>query len=235
MPFDSKKDKEREQRLILSENSPFLMKEDYKTLCTNIAFSFTDSEPKVIAITSSARSEGKSINSINLALSFSELGKKVVLVDCDLRLPTIAAKLGIPRKSAIPGLSNIIVGQSEFASSAKKYGNIVVLPAGTLPPDPIKLLSSERMKLIVSALKQSFDYVILDCPPVTEVIDAAVLSPIVDGYLMVVKHDASDMRQIDKMIDQLCRTNAKILGFIYVNAPTESKQHYKRYAQSQER
>ena len=230
MAFNKKNKKTSEAKLLLSENSSFLMKEDYKTLRTNIAFSFPDDEPKIIAVTSSGRSEGKSTNSINLAVSFSELGKKVLLLDCDLRLPTVAAKLKINKKVGQEGLTDLLIGKAtatDVLYHDEKRG-IFVIGAGTIPPDPTKLLQSERMANLLTSLKKAFDYIILDCPPVTEVIDAALMSQYVDGYVLIVRHGESYHRRINEMLNQLLRVNAKILGFVYVNLPAEDRKYYKK-------
>lgn len=230
MAFNNKPQIIDESKLLLSEKSPFLVKEDYKVLRTNVEFSFADVGPKVIAVTSSARSEGKSTNSINLALSFAELSNKVLLMDCDLRLPTVASKLKLAQGKHIEGLTDVLVWNLDINSVVRKYqdSKLNVVPAGTTSPDPTKLLQSEKMRSIIESLKESYDYIILDCPPVTEVIDAALLAPLVDGYLLVVKHGESDHRNIVEMLTQLDQVKAKILGFAYVNAPVEEKKYYKK-------
>ncbi len=214
--------------MLLTEDSPFLMTEDYKALRTNVSFSFPSQGAKCIAVTSAQQHEGKSTNALNLAISYAQLGKKVLLIDCDLRLPTIAAKLKIKTQS---GLSNLLVGDSPV-SEAVKYSakrGIYVMSAGWLPPDPTKLLASQNMGAVINALKKTFDYIILDCPPVNVVIDAAILAPYVDGYLLVVRHSQTEHREIAKMLDQLNRANANILGFVYTNAPYVSRKYYQSY------
>lgn len=216
-------------KFLLKENSPFLMQEDYKTLRTNVLFSFPDGSAKVIVITSANRGEGKSTNAVNLAVSYAQLGKNVLLVDCDLRLPTIAAKLHVAGGSEMPGLSNLLVENLPLGDVIRHhYTGIYVLCAGTLPPDPTRLLQSARMEALLSALKSQFDCIILDCPPVNTVVDAALLAPSADGYLLVVRHGSTEFRDAAEMLDQLRRVNARILGFVYTNAPPEDhKKYYK--------
>lgn len=214
--------------MLLSDSSSFLMVEDYKALRTNVSFSFPQAGPKCIAVTSAQQHEGKSTTALNLAISYAQLGKKVLVIDCDLRLPTIASKLRIKAKS---GLSNLLVGDAPVAEAVKynaKRG-IYIMSSGWLPPDPTKLLASQNMSVVVNALKKTFDVIIMDCPPVNVVIDAAILAPVVDGYLLAVRHGQTEHREIGKMIEQLKRANANILGFVYTNAPYVSRKSYSYY------
>lgn len=218
---------EKSRKLLLREDSPFLMKEDYKALRTNVSFSFPERGPKCIAITSAMRNEGKSTNAINLAISFAELGKKVLLVDCDLRLPMVGARLGVDTKL---GLSDLLVGEcngGDVVRYSEEWG-IYVICSGTIPADPTRLLSSKNMGEAIAALKSTFDYIIMDCPPTNMVIDAAILAPYVDGYLLVVKHGETEYRDISEMLEQLKRADANILGFVYANAPTQAHKRYSR-------
>ena len=217
--------------LILDENSGFLMREDYKALRTNVSFSFADKEPKVIAVTSAIRGEGKSTTAINLAISFAELGEKVLLIDGDLRLPTVATKLGSAYGTNGSGLTDFLVGDAELKDTIRKNRehNIYVMYSGTMPPDPTRLLQSDKFAATLDALKQQFRYIIVDCPPVGTVIDATLFSRSVDGYLIVVRHEHTEYREINAMLDQMNRADAKILGFVYTNAPTEDKKYYKKY------
>ena len=217
--------------LILDNNSGFLMREDYKALRTNVTFSFADKESRVIAVTSASRGEGKSTTAINLAISFASLGEKVLLIDGDLRLPTVATKLGSNYGTNGTGFTDYLIGDAELKDTIKKNRehNIYVMYAGTLPPDPTRLLQSDKLAATLNALKQQFRYIIIDCPPVGAVIDAALISRSVDGYLLVVRHEHTDFKEINAMLNQLNRADAKILGFVYTNAPTENKKYYRKY------
>lgn len=216
------------EEYILNEKSSFLIKEDYKALRSNIDFLFSDTASNVIAITSSARSEGKSTNSINLALSYAELGKKVLLIDCDLRLPTVASKLKI-QSSKKKGLSNILaegVSISEAVHVMENNGPHVIT-AGTIPPDPTRLLQSERMRALLVELRENYDYIILDCPPVNAVIDALLLVTIVDGYILVMRHEQTDHRDVVSMLGKLRHAKANVLGVIYTDVPAEGNKYYR--------
>ena len=212
---------------ILSEASPFVIKEAYRTLRTNIIFSLPGTDPKCIAVTSPARSEGKSTNAINIAIAFSQIGKRTLLIDCDLRRPTVAARLRLAKQ---PGLSNLIVGESDVNQVLQHHSeNFDVIAAGQIPRDATGLLASKRMKYLLGKLKEYYDYVIIDLPPITTVTDAAILTQIVDGYLLVVRHDATEYRGVSAMLHQLQLSEAKILGFLFTNAPVIEKKYYSHY------
>ena len=184
-------------------------------LRTNVIFSLPGNGCKTIGVTSGNRSEGKSLTSINLALSFAQLGKRVIIIDCDLRIPSIAAKLNIPNND---GLSNYLVGTSNDDNlNIVEFGDpsISVVTSGSIPPDPTSLLSSEAMKKMISILKNYYDYIILDFPPVSLVTDAVLLSDVVDGYLIVVRQNSSEFSRINETVSQMEFANANVIGFVY--------------------
>lgn len=209
---------------ILGEGTPFAVDEAYKALRTNVIFSLPSDGAKVIAITSSASGEGKSTAILNLAIAFGQIEKKVLLIDCDLRLPTIAEKLGI---KGTPGLSDLLVGRSCPIRQLTDVG-ICVLPSGTLPPDATALLSSARMGELLTQARERFDYIFLDLPPVTTVADAAILAKHVDGFLLAIKHRGSRYKAISDMLERLALADANVLGYIYTNAE-EGGGHYRHY------
>ena len=215
------------QKMLLSDKSAFSVKEAYKTLRTNVMFSLPGKESKCIGVVSPDRGDGKSPVEINLAISFSQINKKVIIVDCDLRLPTIASKLQIEPK---PGLSNFLSGNQEseqpLIRRSSEYG-IDIMAAGDIPPDPTALLGSKQMDAFIELLKKYYDYIILDFPPATIVSDAASMSRIVDGYLIVIRHNESEFSKINETLRQMQFADAKILGFVY-NGKEENKKYYRK-------
>ena len=215
-----------QKTMLLSDRSAFSVKEAYKTLRTNVMFSLPGKDSKCIGVVSPERGDGKSSVSINLAISFAQINKKVIIVDCDLRLPTIASKLGIEAK---PGLSNFLSGNQDseqpLIRRSSEYG-IDIMTAGDIPPDPTALITSRQMDAFIKLLKKYYDYIILDFPPATIVSDAASVSRIVDGYLIVIRHNSSEFSKINETLRQMNFADAKILGFVY-NGKDEQKKYYK--------
>lgn len=219
------------QKMLLTDTTPWSIQEAYRALRTNVMFSLPGNESKVIGVTSSNRSAGKSVTSINLATSLTQVGKRVVIVDGDLRLPTVAMKSGVQGE---PGLSNIIIGEASLSDCivlSPLLGDLHILPAGKIPPDPTWLLSSQQMEDIFVGLKEYYDYIVVDLPPVNMVTDSSILSKYIDGYLVVVRHNETEYPELNETLNQLTFANAKILGFVYNDAPVHSKKgNYYYYA-----
>lgn len=218
-----------EDEFILDENSGFVIQEAYKALRTNVMFSLPGSGPKCIGITSATQGNGKSTNSLNIAIVFAQIGKKVLVIDGDLRLPTVASKLNIKGE---PGLSNILNGSESLETCIQhiEIHNIDVIPSGTIPPDATVLLQSPGMEELLTELKEDYDYIFIDLPPVLVTIDAALIAGIVDGFLLIVKNDISKFRSVAGMINQLKYANAHIIGIVYANADIGNrKKQYEHY------
>ena len=221
-------------KMLLSDKSSFSVQEAYKTLRTNLTFALPGNACKCIGVTSANRGDGKSSVAVNLAISFAQINKKVIILDCDMRLPTVAQKIGIDSK---PGLSNYLVGTNELSDMIIKRiedKGIDVFPAGNIPPDPTTLLESKNMADLLEVLRNHYDYIIIDLPPLMPVSDAAILSKYVDGYLIVVRHEKSEFNKIQDTLHQLEFSGAKIIGFVYngktlENHYSKSKKYYYYY------
>lgn len=209
---------------ILSEDTPWAVKEAYKTLRTNVTLSLPDEGHRIIAFTSAEPHDGKTTNAINFAISLGQIDKKVLLIDCDMRKPMVANLLGVETS---PGLSDMISGQvrarNVLLRSSKHH--IDIIPAGNLTPDPTLLLQSDRMKMTIQELKKVYDYIVVDLPPATVVTDASLLADLIDGFLLVVRHNTTDYRSVSDMMEQLSLANARIIGFVY-NDATSGESHY---------
>ena len=210
---------------VLSSESSFWMREAYNSLRTNVTFSLTEQGCKVIGVTSSIASEGKSSVSLNLAISFSETKSRVLIIDADMRLPKLAMTLGY---NLAPGLSDILVNQADLKQAIVKTNNefLDFLPAGKIPPNPSELLLSEHFVYMIQMLKSDYDYIIIDTPPVTVVSDAVIISRVLSGVLLVARCNAVDKRTVEGAVNQLTFANAKILGYVFNDAPIESKSRY---------
>lgn len=215
---------------MFGSKKSFAAAEAYKLLRTNVTFSFSSSvKCPVIGVISSLRGEGKSTTAINLAYTIAESGKRVLLIDADMRLPSVADKLGIELS---PGLSNLLVEHETIPNILQHFGDVEtldILTAGDVPPNPSELLGSERMDEIISHAKTYCDYIIVDLPPVTAVSDALALSKLLDGIVLVVRNNYASKNAIKETLRQIKLVDLKIIGFCYTFANTSSKSYGKRY------
>lgn len=202
-----------QRRHILGKNSSFSVQEAYKTLRTNIRFFLSGDECKKFCITSGLASEGKSITILNLAISFAENGSKVLLIDGDLRRPSLARLL---IENASPGLSNVLAGlcKPEDAIRKEVYPNMDVLFSGEIPPNPSELLGNHRMQKMISDMSKAYDFILVDTPPVGVVSDVCVLGNLMDGVLFLVRQNYTEKDVVARGIKQLEISGAKLMGFV---------------------
>ena len=209
---------------ILNEDTPWAVKEAYKTWRTNATLSLPDEGHRIIGFTSAEPHDGKTTNAVNFAISLGQIDKKVLLIDCDLRKPMVARMLELDTSA---GLSDMISGQARardvLLHSAEH--NIDVIPAGNMTPDPTLLLQSDRMKMTIQELKKVYDYIVIDLPPATVVTDASLLADNIDGFILVIRHNTTDYRSVSDMMEQLDLANAQVIGFVY-NDATAGEGHY---------
>lgn len=218
------------------ENAPigmqlsFAASEAYKLLRTNLMFSIPgEKDCKIIGVTSSVRGEGKSTTSLNLSYTLAEADKKVLLIEMDLRLPIVAKRLSINKS---PGLSNLLVGLNKTGEVLQRSGihsNLYVITSGDLPPNPSELISSEKMAATVAVMSKSFDYIIMDLPPVNAVSDALAVSKMTDGMIMIVRNKYSNQRELKEAMRQLEIVEANILGFVLTHDDTRDAAKYRKY------
>lgn len=231
---------------IFGKKMSFAAKEAYKLLRTNLMFALSSSEGNrghIVGITSSLRGEGKSTTTVNLACVLAEQGKRVVVVEGDLRLPTLRKKLKIRsrdglRTRAKEGLSNVLISRGNPLDCTLEYkvGTVEnrlisfdLLPAGEIPPNPSELLGSRRMEDALNMLAKAYDFVLLDLPPITAVADALIASKMVDGVVLVVRSGYSDTGSLNDAIRQMQQVNGKILGFVFTCAKTSKGGYRKKY------
>ena len=217
--YDKSGPKKTGQTELVGGNISFAAAEAYKLLRTKLQFSFTDEQTcHVIGVSSALTGEGKSLSSVNLAYTTSQLGKRVLLIDCDMRRPSLADKL--PIKKA-PGLSDYLTGQITAENLIQLCGiknderAFHAISSGRTPPNPMELLSSPKMLKMLERLRQMYDYIILDLPPVGEVGDALAAAKLTDGMLVVVRQNYCNRIALDSAIRQFEFVDAKILGVIF--------------------
>ena len=226
-----------DNKKTLHRNLEFTATEQYKLLRTNLEFTLPEGETcPVIGVTSSMRGEGKSTTAINLSYVLAEKGSRVLLIDGDLRLPSVAKKMFI---SSTPGLTDLLMGSgfniNEFQSELLK--NWYIIPSGNIPPNPSELLGSRRMETILTKLREMFDYIIIDLPPINIVSDALSIAGLVSGMVVVIREDYTEKKELERCFRQLKLSNFNVLGCVMNGAKSDggsyskyrNKKYYKHY------
>lgn len=200
--------------LMVGPDAPFQFVEAYKSLRTNLEFLSASSGCKVILITSSVPEEGKSNVAINLATTMAAGGKKVVLVDGDLRKGSLSRYLHLNRSR--PGISNVVANQCTLADALVRFKNVqfTLLPVGPLPPNPSEMLATPAVEALFKGLREYYDYVIVDTPPVSVVTDAAVMCRFADGVILVVRPGVTTTQGAQLSKKNLEAVHAHILGVV---------------------
>jgi len=205
--------------------------EAFRSLRTNIQFASVDRNLQTILVTSALPSEGKSTVAANLAIALAQSGKRVVLLEADLRRPSVHRYLAVPNRL---GLSAIFVQPQVYLDGSLQgthVPNLKVLTSGDLPPNPSELLGSERMQAIIRQVREQADVLVLDTPPVMAVTDAVVLAPRVDGVLLVVKPGDTKTSALQAAVEQLRRVGANVLGVVLNEVQTKGFR-YRYYSNS---
>lgn len=218
------------RHLITQLNPRSPISEQYRTVRTNIEFSSVDEPIRSIVITSSGPSEGKSLTAANTAVVFAQQGKKVLLIDSDLRKPTVHYTF---RLDNLRGLSNLLVQETsiEEVVSRSDIENLDIISSGPIPPNPSEILGSNRMKEFMAQAKEIYDIIILDTPPVNIVTDAQILANIADGAILVIRSNQTELDDAKRAIESLESAKAKLIGTILNDLDKNSSPHYYYYYQ----
>ena len=213
-----------EIKLQLPGGDNFFVQEAYKVLRTNLQFCGQDI--KVIALTSCKENEGKTTISLHLARSLAELGKKVIIIDGDMRKSVIVGRN--TSASKVSGLSEALTGMKKVGECiyATQYPNLNIMFAGKCPPNPVELLNSSYFSRLIEHMRGVFDYIIIDTPPLGRVIDAAVIAPNCDGIILVLGSQHIHRKQAQEIIEQINKTGKKILGVVRNNIKWKEKGYY---------
>ena len=212
-------------KAIISYNDPkSVISEQYREIRTNIEYSNVDQNTKTILVTSSDKNEGKTTTVSNLAVSFANLNKKVLLIDCDLRNASIHKMF---RLNNIYGLTDILAKDRAVDKCIQEteLKNLYVLTAGAIPPNPAEILSSDKMKNLIENLKNVYDYIFIDTPPIGLVTDAGALSSFIDGVVLVVKSESVEKKYLEETKKKLDAVDARILGAILNSYKSEQKDY----------
>ena len=197
---------------VIEKDPKSIEAEAYRSLRSNLEYSSFSGENRVIVVTSSIPGEGKSTTSGNLALSLAQNGNTVLLVDCDMRKPSLHKKFKISNDS---GMAEILIKKKQFVEVAKKYNDkLIIVTAGKIPPNPAEMLSSTYMESFINKIKESFDYVILDTPPLQAVTDAQILATKADGVILVVKAGYVKSDVVSASVDLIKKVNGRIIGTV---------------------
>lgn len=210
--------------------------EAFRTLRTNLQYTSPDSQLRTVLITSAAPGEGKSVISSNLAVSLAQVGKNIILIDCDLRKPVAHKIFGLNNAE---GLTNILTGQADYKDVIQKSAapGLSVITSGPIPPNPAELLQSQNMRKLLAQLNGECDQIILDVAPVLPVADAMILAPYSDGIVMVVAVNQVSKDFLLQAKDLLENTNTKILGVVLNRveySKTGEQYYYNYYSQNRD-
>lgn len=206
--------------------------EAYRSLRTNILMRQFDKDMQVINVISTSASEGKSTTILNLGVVFSQLGKKTLVIDLDLRLPTVHKKMKVKNKV---GVTDVVTRNARFSDSLIQYAeNLDLITSGTKIPYAAEFLQSEILKEFINGLREIYDVILIDCPPVGLVTDGIIVSNYCDGTLLVIASGQDERKELLRVKEQLEQTNTNIIGIVMTKMPV-SKKYYNysyRYAES---
>ena len=215
---------------MLTASSPFAIREAYNSIRAKLIFTGRGEKCPVFAITSAMMHDGKTTNAVNLAISIASTTKKVLLIDGDMRKPTVHRYFGLENKN---GLSEILAGLTNEVKIRKTdVENLHVLTSGQIPPNPAELFGSRQMDNLLTYVKDFFDYVIIDTPPVNLVTDAAILAEKITGYVFVVQSGKNHYYEISYALETVQTMNGNVVGMILNDAAGKSSGHYGSYRSS---
>lgn len=216
------------RKLVTISNQKSITSEQFRTIRTNINFSQPDQDLKTILVTSSIQGEGKTTNAANIAVVFAQAGKKVLIIDADMRKPTIHHTFLLTNTV---GLSSILSRQRELSEVIQETSveGLSIIPSGPIPPNPAELLASKKLDVLVMEVARDFDIIIFDAPPLLLVTDAQILSNKCDGTLLVVNAGVAEKESVLKAKMSLLASNANILGVILNNYALQREHYYYYY------
>ncbi|OCA85952.1 capsular biosynthesis protein [Bacillus sp. FJAT-27225] len=199
--------------------------EQYRTVRTNIQFASADADVRTLLVTSASPGEGKSTTTANLAVVFAKHGKSVLLIDADLRKPTVHYTFSVKNYR---GLSNILVGEATLIEAvvASEVENLDILTSGPIPPNPSELLDSKRMETLLQEAKSHYDIVLIDTPPVLVLTDTQILANLCDGSILVVRNKVTQLEDAQKAIEVLKASEGKVLGTVLNGTSSKETNYY---------
>ena len=214
-------------RDLISKDTKFTIVENYRQLRTNLLFATSVTDKNVVIVSSGQPNEGKSTTACNIAISLAQDNKKVLLIEADMRKPTIHKKMALDN---VLGLSSILSDKKDVKECTHEnvYENLDVITSGILPPNPTELLSSETMEKFLNEVSAKYDYVIVDTPPVEIVADTRAFAQHTAGVVVVARQDITTYDEVVRTVKMITNTNAKVLGIVIIDVEI-GKKHYSRY------
>ncbi|MFC4652856.1 CpsD/CapB family tyrosine-protein kinase [Lactococcus nasutitermitis] len=219
----------RDKRLIAYINPTSSITEQYRSLRTNIEYTQIDRELQTITITSAGPSEGKTTTIANLAVIYAQQGKKVLMIDADLRKPSLEK---IFRKDNVNGLSDVLMKKIDIdksIQSVQEAQGLFIMPAGFIPVDPSRLLGSQSMCDLISMLKSSYDIILIDTPPILVATDAQIIAAICDATILVVKSESTENKGLVQSKKKLLQVNANVIGVVLNQIKKVKNNSYYQY------
>lgn len=214
--------------LIVLEEPSSAVSEEFRTVTTNIKFAIIGNKDKTISITSANPSEGKSFFSSNLAVTFANQNERVLLIDADLRRPTVHRTFMVSNKFGLSNLLSDDLDSSEVIQHTN-VKNLDVITSGPVPPNPAELIGSSTFKKLLADLNSKYDRIIVDTPPVNAATDASLIASICYGTILVVPQGIADKNSFEHAIQQLQQVHAKILGFVMNRSEMKKSSGYGGY------
>lgn len=212
------------KELIVRNNPKSPISEAYRSIRTNLQYANIDKKFKTILVTSATAGEGKTTTLSNIAATLADAGNRVLIVDCDFRKPRIHKFFGLSNKQ---GLTDILLESLDYKEQLQKiqYDNIWVLPSGTIPKNPSEILLSSAMKNFLEKIKEDYDYILFDTPPVIPVTDATIMSTYIDGAILVCASGELNIDMGKKAKESLEKVGANILGVVLNKVPMNAKKY----------
>ena len=217
---------------IIGNDTPFAVTEAYKSARTSLIFANTAEGCNIIAFTSSAPGEGKTVTCINMAIALAQSGKRVLIIDSDMRKPQVAASLKL---SSVPGLSELLAGVVDMNLSPlccrqkTAYDNVDIIAAGAIPPNPAELIACPRTAKLLEKLAPEYDYILIDTPPSLVVTDALLYKDHIMGYVVVIRANSTRSDSAEKLVEKFKQLEARVIGFV-LNDRIHKEKSYKRYS-----
>ncbi|WP_053365151.1 CpsD/CapB family tyrosine-protein kinase [Bacillus sp. FJAT-27245] len=214
-----------QKNLLANLNPKSAISEQYRTVRTNIQFASVDKMIQVIVVTSASPSEGKSMSAVNLAVVYAQQGKKVLLIDADLRKPTVHYTFSLDN---FKGLSSTLAGKTELEEAIVASGidNLDILSSGPIPPNPSELLASNKMLELLKAIRDVYDIILFDTPPLLAVTDPQIIASLGDGTVLVIRSKKTEIEDARKAINMIHSANGSLIGTILNDARIKEGHYY---------